>query len=371
MTGIFLLALTLGSAAAAPRNQPKAVLLSSRRGPDDDHFVDELHDNAVPKDGVSTKPQSSIEKDFVSMDTNGDRQLEPEELMFRQYATGCEPIEAQIRANDYMKCGDLNKDGMISLQEFNESGKTAWAECVKQSGVRRSHGFVKFFDADQNLDGFLTQKELAVGVISLWGQPGEQLVDPLLKCADKNKDGKLDQTEFHDSIAAYNPGTRTWQMWSGTSDKEILKCMQDAFKKFDAALVFHATDKNGDQKISESESYNVMAAAHQNGASTISSVEADSIFKAADKDKDGFLNFEEFMGAGEAYKGENEAAFYLGGRDLSVVAWPMDTYEEGYGMSVKCHDRDGNTWRVFSDDMGKVKVTPKKPWTGNVTVTNR
>jgi len=366
MTGIFLLALSLGSAAAAPRNQPKAVLLSSRRGPDDDHFVDELHDNAVPKGGAS-KPQSSIEKDFVSMDTNGDKQLEPEELMFRQYATGCEPIEAQIRANDYMRCGDLNKDGMISLPEFNESGKTAWAECVKQSAVRRSHGFVKFFDADQNLDGFLTQKELAVGVISLWGQPGEQLVDPLLKCADKNKDGKLDQTEFHDSIAAYNPGTRTWQMWSGTSDKEILKCMQDAFKKFDAALVFHATDKNGDQKISESESYNVMAAAHQNGASTISSVEADSIFKAADKDKDGFLNFEEFMGAGEAYKGENEKnAFLLGGH----AKWAPDTYDEGYGMSIACHDREGNAWRVFSDDLGKVTVTPTDDQ-GAVKVTQR
>jgi len=371
MAAVFLLALAIGSAAAAPRNLPKAVLLSSHRQPDDDHFVDELHDNAVPK-VATNKPKDSMEKDFVSMDTNGDRQLEPEELMFRQYATGCEPIEAQVRARDYLKCGDLNKDGMINLHEFNASGQPAWAECVKESNLRRSHGFVKFFDADQNLDGFLTQKELAVGVISLWGPPGEQLVDPLLKCADKNKDGKLDQKEFHNSIAAYNPGTRTWQMWSGTSDKEVLKCMEGAFKKFDAALVFHATDKNKDLKISESESYNVMAAAHQNGASTISSVEADAIFKAADKDKDGFLNFEEFMGAGEAYKGPNEKngaapdAFLLGGH----AKWAPDTYDEGFGMSIACHNREGDEWRVFSDDLGKVTVTPTDDQ-GAVKVTQR
>jgi len=367
MTAFLFLALAVSSAVAAPRSQSKAVLLSSRRGPDDDHFVDELHDNAKPK-VVENKPKTPMEKDFVAMDTNGDRKLEPEELMFRQYATGCEPIEAQIRAVDYMKCGDLNKDGTISLHEFNESAKPAWADCVKQSDVRRSHGFVKFFDADQNLDGFLTNKELTVGMITLWGQPGEQLADPLLKCADKNKDGKLDQKEFHDSIAAYNPGTRTWQMWSGTSDKEILKCMETAFKKFDAALVFHATDKNKDLKISEQEGYDVMAKVHQNGASTISSVEADAIFKAADKDKDGFLNFEEFEKAGEAYKGKNEAdaAFLLSGH----AKWAPDTYDEGYGMSLACHDREGNEWRVFSDDLGKVTVTPTDDQ-GAVKVTQR
>merc|ERR1719207_446526 len=112
-----------------------------------------------------------------------------------------------------------------------------------------------------------------------------------------------------------------------------------------------------------------MTAVHQNGASTIGSVEADAIFKAADKDKDGFLNFEEFQGPGEAYKGKNEAdaAFLLGGH----AKWKPDTYDEGYGMSVSCHDREGNEWRVFSDDIGKVSVTPKQPWNGTVEVKQR
>merc|ERR1719156_502343 len=217
--------------------------------------------------------------------------------MFRQYATGCEPIEAQVRANDYMKCGDLNKDGTISLHEFNESAKPAWADCVKESGLRRAHGFVKFFDADQNLDGFLTKKELTVGMITLWGQPGEQLADPLLKCSDKNKDGKMDQKEFHDSIAAYNPHTRTWQMWEGTSDGEILTCMEAAFKKFDAALVFHATDKNKDGRLSQQELYDTVKALTP---ATIDHSVVKAIIEAADKDKNGWLNVDEFENAGEA-----------------------------------------------------------------------
>jgi len=274
---------------------------------------------------------------------------------------------------DYMRCGDVNKDKWISLPEYTDSAKPAWAECIKESNVRRAHGFVRFFDADADMDGFLEMKELLVGVIMLWGKPGEQLAGPYMGCADKNKDGKIDQTEFHDSIATYNPATREWQMWTGTSDEGILACMKPAFQKFDAALVFHATDKNKDEKVSKGEVMGVMTAV--NGPQ-ISYKTADDIFKAGDKDKDGFLNLDEFTTTGEAYKGENEAAFFLGGRSMAQMVsasakWPMDTYDEGYGMSVKCHDRDGNTWRVFSDDLGKVKVTPKKPWTGNVTVSQR
>jgi len=356
MASAFLLIVCVGFASAIRQRSFRNASL------DPDHLVDEMHNVSTPKT-PEHKPKNDLEKDFVALDKNGDRKLEPEELMFRQYATGCEPIEAQVRANDYMKCGDTNKDGYISLKEFNASTQPAWAECVKESDVRRAHGFVRFFDADADLDGFLTIKELTVGTILLWGKPGEQIAGPLLGCADKNKDSKLDQKEFHDSIAAYNPMTRTWQMWSGTSDKEILKCMEGAFKNFDAALVFHATDANRDDRISQSECYDVMRAVD---GPSLTSTTADAIFKAADKDKDGHLNFEEFKGAGAAYNGENEAGFFLGGHKK----WPTDTYDEGYGMSVACYDREGNEWRVFSDDLGKVKVTPTDDQ-GAVKVTQR
>jgi len=299
------------------------------------------------------------------LDRNGDRKLDTEELMFHQYATGCEPMEAQVRGTDYLKCGDTNKDGMIDMQEFNASAKPAWANCVKDVTDRRAHGFLRFFDSDADMDGKLTQKELEVGLIKLWGKPGDILSADLMKCADKDKDGAMNQKEFHDSICAYNPVSREWQMWNGTSDKAVLECMKPAFKKFDAALVFHATDSNHDEQISKSEVYNTMKAVNGN---TVLSTTVDDIFAAADKDKSGFLNQEEFTNAGEAYKGKNEAVgLYLGGH----ARWPTDTYDEGYGMSVSCHDREGNQWRVFSDDMGKVTVTPKKPWNGTVEVKQR
>merc|ERR1719420_1838951 len=129
------------------------------------------------------------------------------------------------------------------------------------------------------MDGFLEPKELLVGMIMLWGKPGEQLVDPYMKCADKNKDGKIDQTEFHDSIATYNPAKREWQMWSGTSDKNILTCMKPAFAKFDAALVFDVTDKNRDDKISKSETYALMT---KIAGGSISAATTNKIFAAAD-----------------------------------------------------------------------------------------
>lgn len=325
-----------------------------RRAPDDDHFVDEIHNNSVIPEGKKYfDPKNGLEKDFAALDSNGDSVLDFNELTFRQYASGCEPSEAAVRGNDYMKCGDLNHDDVISLDEFRESAKPAWAECVKESKLRRAHGLVKFFPSDLNYDNKLSPTELTVGLIKLWGPAGEELAEPLLKCSDKDKDGFMNQNEFHDSIAAYNPATREWVMWTGTSDKTLLTCMKAAFKTFDAAIVFHATDKNKDGKLSKQELYNTVEATNP---ATIDVKTVDAIITAADTDKDGSLNVEEFEKAGEAYTGPNEASFYLGGRD--TTKGPGDQYDEGYGMSVKCHTKEGEEWRIYSDDLGAVKVTP-------------
>merc|ERR1719487_2447048 len=181
-----------------------------------------------------------------------------------------------------MMCGDANKDKVIDEKEFDAAATTkAFAECIKKTSDRHAHGFVRFFAADADMDGFLTPTELKVGLINLWGQPGEVLTDDLMKCADKDKDGKMSQTEFHDAIATYNPMTREWQMWSGTSDRGIIACMKPAFAKFDAALVFAAADKNKDNQISKSETYDLVS---KTAGSSLPSSTANKIFAAADKD---------------------------------------------------------------------------------------
>jgi len=352
---------------AAPHNGSVLMNTTAHQPTDKDHFVDELHNNSVYSKGA--KPASDMQKDFVALDLNGDKKLTVQELMYRQFYTGCEPMEAQVRAKDYFTCGDTNKDKFIDQAEFTAAATTpAFAECIKKTSDRRAHGFVRFFSADADMDGFLTKTELKVGLINLWGQPGEVLTDDLMKCADKDKDGKISQTEFHDMIATYNPMTREWQMWSGTSDKSILTCMKPAFAKFDAALVFEVTDTNKDDQISKSETYGLMTKV---AGASIDPATTNKIFEAADLDKNGYLSAEEFEKAGASYAGpagtNTSMAFYLGGH----AKWPTSTYDEGYGMSVPCRNAYGEQWRVFSDDLGKVQVVPKKPWNGTVEVKQR
>lgn len=292
-------------------------------------------------------PETTLEKEFVALDRNNDKQLSEEEIMYRQYSTGCEPVEAQVRGVDYMRCADTNGDAHISYPEFEESTKPAWAQCVKEASDRRAHGFVRFVPADTNYDGKLSMTELRVGILTLWGTPGEALVDPLMKCADTNKDGYLQQSEFHKSIAAYNPATRTWQSWDDVTDASVLTCMTAAFHDFDARLAFGAVDSNKDEKISRSEFYDTMRALK---GPTIQQTAADGIFDGADKDKDKYLSLEEFTAAGSS-----GAAFFFTGQ-AEPAQEPKGWMK--FGISVQCHARDGSEWRIFNEAMGRVQVTP-------------
>jgi len=306
-------------------------------------------------------PETMLEKEFVALDRDNNKQLSEEEIMYRQYSTGCEPMEAQVRGVDYMRCADKDGNQQLSLQEFEASTGPEWAQCVKSAGDRRAHGFVRFVPSDTNFDGKLSMTELRVGILTLWGTPGEALVEPLMKCADTDKDGYLEQPEFHKSIAAYNPATRTWQSWDKVTDAAVLTCMTAAFHDFDARLAFGAVDTNKDEKISKSEYYDTMRSLE---GPTIQQTTADGIFDGADADKDTYLNQEEFTKAGQA---GGAAAFLLTGR-ADPPAEPKGWMK--LGISVQCHARDGSEWRIFNEAMGRVQVTPTDD-KGAVKVTTR
>jgi len=312
------------------------VRTRSLRAPDDDHLGHELIDNAKHKDGE--KPKGTDEKDFAWLDRNKDGSLDAKELTYKQFASGCEPSVAHARGLDYLQCGDKNKDGKISEEEFKESTKPAWAACVKDLKDRRLHGFVRFFEADEDWDNKLSLNELNVGIQKMWGPAGHHLAKPLLDCVDKNKDNYMQQDEFHDSIAGYNPATRSWQMWEGTSDPTILACLQPAFKKFDAALAFEIMDTNQNQKVSKQECFDTMDS--QEGSGVMDHDTANKIFAAADLDKSNDLSLDEFIKAGESYKGKGES-FALQG--FSVEASKIAKT----GMASKCHDQNGEEWNAY------------------------
>jgi len=323
------------------------------RAPDDDHLGNELIDNAKHKP-KEAQPKDTFDKDFVIMDRNKDGSLSEDELRFKQYASGCEPSVAHARGLDYMQCGDKNKDGKISREEFKDSATSpAWSACVKNLKDRRLHGFVRFFEADEDWNNKLSLNELRVGIQKMWGPAGDHLAKPLLECADKDKDKHMSQDEFHDSIAAYNPASRSWQMWEGTSDPTILACLAPAFKKFDAALVFEIMDRNNNQKITKQECYDSTDATE---GPVIDMKTVDAIFKASDTDKSGDLNLDEFIKAGESYKGADES-FML--RGFKAVAANSTSTTAKAGMGAQCHDQNCNEWNAYVN-IGAGNSTMKK-----------
>merc|ERR1719443_1499361 len=162
----------------------------------------------------------------------------------------------------------------------------SWTACVMAKSDRRAHGFMRFIEADQDIDDKLTLTELRVAMAKLWGPPGEQLAKPFIACADGDKDGMISQAEFHDTISVFNPTTRRFH----GDNKKVLTCLDGAMRDFDAHLAFSAVDANRDNKISKSEAFAVVSAMKPK----LQKETADKIFEASDLNKDGYINLEEF-----------------------------------------------------------------------------
>jgi len=312
------------------------------RGPED-HLIHEAVEHA--NHSADAKPETALEKDFIALDRNGDKTLDMDELTFRQYASGCDPMEAQIRAQDYMRCGDANKNGNICVHEFEAAAKPEWAECVRASSDRRAHTFYRFFEADDDFNGKLSEIELRTEVVRMWGEAGNALVQPLMTCTDTNKDHQIDQSEFHKSLAAYNPSTGKWQMLYHDGDEAVLTCLDAAMKEFDTELAFHATDANKDNKISKSESYDTMGKFNP----SMDHAKADKLFEDADANKDGFLDLDEFKAAGANHKPAAAASFLLHGA-ITVAPGFDEKHEQMYGgMGAVCAARKQETYSLWSE----------------------
>jgi len=209
---------------------------------------------------------------------------------------------------------------------------------------RRAHTFYRFFEADDNFDGKLSELELRTEVIRMWGDAGNALVEPLMTCTDTNKDHVIDQSEFHKSLAAYNPSTGKWQMMYHDGDKDVLTCLDAAMKEFDTRLVFAATDANKDNKISKSESYDTMGRLNP----SMDHATADKLFEDADLNKDGFLEFDEFKTAGANHK-PAAASFLVHAANTTAPGFNAEHARMYGGMGAVCAAREQETYSLWSE----------------------
>merc|ERR1719498_2046332 len=79
---------------------------------------------------------------------------------------------------DYMICGDKDGNRALSEAEYKNTLGESWEKCVMGRADRRAHGFMRFIEADEDIDDKLSLTELRVALSKLWGPPGEQLRSP-------------------------------------------------------------------------------------------------------------------------------------------------------------------------------------------------
>ena len=133
---------------------------------------------------------------------------------------------------------------------------------------------IEFKDAfslfDKNGDGKITTKELGTVMRSLGSNPTEAELQDLISEVDTDRSGTIDFPEFLTVMA----GT----MNNSYNEKEIREA-------------FRAIDRDGNGFISVAELRHTMTKLDEK----ISDEEVDEIIKEADLDKDGQVNYEEFL----------------------------------------------------------------------------
>lgn len=123
---------------------------------------------------------------------------------------------------------------------------------------------------DRNGDGYITSKDLGTVVRSLGYNPTEAEVKDMIKNTDTSKNGMLDFKDFHELMSKVAN--------TSDSDEEI----REAFKVFDR-------DNSG--SISASELKRVMTMFGEK----LTEEEVDQMINEADVDRDGQIDYEEFV----------------------------------------------------------------------------
>lgn len=204
-------------------------------------------------------------------------------------------------------CSDLNLDGKISPMEFSSSDMYG---CIEEKSEEASNNFTSFNHTDTNGDGCANVTEMGVAVQHLFGlhliSPGkpprratQALARRWVHCVDMDTDGCLNDKEYN---ALLDPSRQESQ------------CIGTHYNEYESDMDFALMDTNRNDKVCRQEWYDWI----DKLGMRMQQQTADKLFRDTDTNGDGFINEQEFLGAGEEHVGDGPGKlFFMRSPDLT------------------------------------------------------
>jgi Ca2+-binding EF-hand superfamily protein len=215
---------------------------------------------------------------FLQYDINRDGNISRQELEDGMVQSGQFSFDEARTAFDI---ADINGDGEIDIAEFVQLMFPNAAEII--SHMKRNFQSVDdvvntFNSWDLNKDGSISFSELQSAVTKTGQKLSEEEMNAIFVIGDVDQNGEIDLEEFKRMMipTAYDVVSKFRSVHKTTKD------VQKAFKTFDT---------NNDGAIDRSE----LTQALTSGGMNFTQQEIDAIFNAADVDKDGQVDYEEFI----------------------------------------------------------------------------
>lgn len=215
---------------------------------------------------------------FLQYDINRDGNISRQELEDGMVQSGQFSFDEARTAFDI---ADINGDGEIDIAEFVQLMFPNAAEIISQMkrNFQSIDDVVNTFNSwDLNRDGSISFSELQSAVTNSGQRLSEEEMNAIFVIGDVDQNGEIDLDEFKRMMipTAYDVVSKFRSVHKTTKD------VQMAFKKFDS---------NNDGAIDRSELTNALTS----GGMNFTQQEVDAIFNAADVDKDGQVDYEEFI----------------------------------------------------------------------------